>query len=160
MEMISEAEAHEILEGKDLIAIGMRADEVRRKLHGARTTFVRGLEIRVDAPISSMPARTSAGEVRIVGRPTSLDAAIQGVRDGAKLAGTIPLTAFSLADLVALDPASLAGTCRSLREAGLEAVAEAPLDLLGDAAESVATARRAGLTVARLTVHALDSNDR
>ena len=68
--MISEAEAQELLESKDLIAIGMRADDVRRRLHGARTTFVRVFELHVDVPVTSLPPRTSAGEFRIVGSPT------------------------------------------------------------------------------------------
>ena len=41
MEMITESDAQELLESPDLLAIGVRADDVRRTLHGARTTFVR-----------------------------------------------------------------------------------------------------------------------
>ena len=55
MEMISEVEAQAILDGRDLIAIGVRGDEVRRRLHGTKTTFVRVFEIHVDAPPSALP---------------------------------------------------------------------------------------------------------
>ena len=82
LEMISETEAQELLVGKDLIAIGMKADDVRRRLRGTQTTFVRVFEIHVDAPATSLPARTSAGEFRIVGTPRSLEAAIGAVRSG------------------------------------------------------------------------------
>jgi aminodeoxyfutalosine synthase len=157
MEMISDVEAQEILASRDLIAIGMKGDEVRRRLHGAKTTFVRVFEIHVDAPPSALPPGTSAGEFRIVGRPQSLDAAIGAVRAAVALAGHVPVTGFSLSDLLSLEGAmSLADACRALRAAGLEAVAEAPIDILQDPAVAIAAARSAGLAVTRLTVHALD----
>jgi hypothetical protein len=131
MEMITESDAREMLESPDLLAIGVRADGVRRRLHGARTTFVRVFEVHVDALPAAVPPKTSAGEFRIVGRPASLDAAIAAVRAAVSLAGGVPVTGFSLADLLALDgPSGLPGACRSLRDAGSLAIAEAPLDLL------------------------------
>jgi len=159
--MISEAEAQELLESKDLIAIGMRADEIRRKRHGGQTTFVRVFEIHVDAQPASLPSRTSAGEFRIVGSPRSLDAATAAVRNGRSVAGEVPLTGFSLADLVTLEgSSSLADTLRALREAGLEAISEVPLDRLDHAETAIAEARAAGLTVRRLTVDVQQPDDR
>ena len=158
--MITDGEAQELLETRDLIAIGMRADEVRRRLHGPRTTFVRVFEVHVDAPPGSLPPRTSAGEIRIIGRPGSLDAAMAAVRDAGRLAGSVPVTGFSLDALQALDGTSLAGVCGALRDAGLEAVSEAPLDLLDDPAVAVAAARGAGLAVRRLTINTLPAGDR
>lgn len=159
--MISEQEAREILDSRDLIAIGVRADEVRRKLHGTKTTFVRVFEIHVDAPASSLPAATSAGEFRMVGRPASVDAAVAAVRAAVRLANGVPVTGYSLVDLLALEGVpSLADACRALRDAGLEAVAEAPLDLLPDPGVAIAAARGAGLAVTRLTVQALDPGSR
>ncbi len=154
--MISEVEARELLESPDLISIGVRGDEVRRRLHGAKTTFVRVFEIHVDAPPASLPERTSAGEFRIVGHPRALDTAIGATRAAVALAGGAPVTGFSLADLLSLDgSASLADACRALHAAGLEAVAEAPIDLLQDPTVAIAAARDAGLAVTRLTVHIL-----
>ena len=92
--MISELEAQELLESKNLITIGMKADEVRRRLHGARTTFVRVFEIHVDAPVATLPPRTSAGEFRIVGTPASLDVAIDAVRSAKALAGDCAVDRF------------------------------------------------------------------
>jgi aminodeoxyfutalosine synthase len=161
MEMISDVEAQEILEGRDLIAIGVRGDEVRRRLHGARTTFVRVFEIHVEAPPPALPPRTSAGELRIVGQPQSADTAIGAVRAAAALADGVPVTGFSLADLLSFaGGSSLADTCRVLHDAGLEAIAEAPLDLLQDPAAAITAARGAGLAVTRLTVHSLDPGSR
>jgi aminodeoxyfutalosine synthase len=160
MEMISDSEAKELLDTRDLIAIGMRADEVRRRLHGPRTTFVRVFEIHVGAPPGALPPRTSAGEVRIVGRPSSLDAAVAAVRAAVGLASSVPVTGFSLDDLLTFDGTSLAGACGALRDAGLEAIGEAPLDLLDDPGVAVAAARGAGLAVRRLTINTLPAADR
>ena len=159
--MITDSEAQELLDTRDLIAIGVRADEVRRRLHGPRTTFVRVFEMHVDAPPGSLPARTSAGEFRIIGRPASLDAAIAAVREARRLAGSVPVTGFSLEDLLTLDgTSSLSGACGALRDAGLEAIGEAPLDLLDDPGAAVEAARNAGLAVRRLTISALPAADR
>ena len=159
--MISESEAQEILQNRDLIAIGIRADDVRRRLHGSRTTFVRVFDLHVDAPPASLPSSTSAGEFRIIGRPASLEAAVAAVRNALRVAGSVPVTGFSLVDLLAIGRApALADTCRALRDAGLETVADAPLDLLADPGVAVTAARGAGLTVARLTVSALGPGDR
>jgi hypothetical protein len=149
--MISETEAQELLVSKDLIAIGMKADEVRRRLRGTQTTFVRVFEIHVDAPAASLPARTSAGEFRIVGTPRSLEAAIGAVRSGRALAATTALTGFSLSDLVALG--SLEETLRVLRGEGLDEISEVPLDILEAPAAAITAARSAGVAVRRLTVN-------
>ena len=128
-------------------------------MHGARTTFVRVFEVHVDAPVPARPAGLSAGEVRIVGRPASEAAATGAVRAAAALADGAPLTGFSLPDLYALapDPDALAELCSRLHDAGLEAIADTPLDsnLLEDVPTAVRAARDAGLGVWRLTLHAL-----
>ena len=69
---VVEADAQLLLDTPDLIAVGIIADDVRRRLHGARTTFVRVFEIHVDATPAVLPSRTTPGEVRIVGKPSSL----------------------------------------------------------------------------------------
>ena len=152
--MISEIEARELSDSKDLIAVGMRADEVRRRLRGTETTFVRVFEIHVDALPESLPPRTSAGEFRLVGSPRSLDEALAAVRAGRGLAGSLPLTGFSLSDLAELDgSSSCEHTLRVLREEGLEEISQVPLDGLEQATAAIACARDAGLAVRRLTVN-------
>jgi len=158
---IDESEAHRILESPDLIAIGVRADDVRRQLHGARTTFVRVFEIHVDGVPAALPARVAAGEFRIVGQPGSVQAAVDAVRSVRALAGDVPVTGFTLADLQHLGGASFRELCTALSDAGLYAVAEVAVDLLQpDAVRAVAVARGAGLQLTRLTVHALRSSER
>jgi len=159
--MISEADLQELAESKNLLTIGVRADEVRRRLHGTRTTFVRVFEIHVEAPVSALPPRTSAGEFRIVGSPKSLRGAADAVRNARVIAAKTPLTGFSLAELTELEGASsLHETCRVLREAGLDGIADVPLDALHDAATTITTARGADLMVTRLIVNAARDHDR
>jgi len=158
---LDENDARLILDCKDLIAVGVAADTVRRRLHGARTTFVRVFEVHVDAPPAALPPRVSAGEFRIVGRPSSADAAVAAVGAAAAIAGGVPVTGFSLVDLQSLAPGtSLGAFCTALRRAGLGAVAELPVDLFDDVGAAVESARAAGLAVLRLTVQTLADDDR
>ena len=163
VDLFSEADARELLQTPDLIAIGIRADEVRRRRHGARTTFVRVLEVHAGAPLSVFPSRVSAGEIRIVGRPETLEGAVTVVRATVSLAAGIPVTGFALADLQTLASEvgrSFGDVCRELRSAGLEAIAEVAVDNEVDLPPAVAEARSAGLTVSRLVVHALTPDTR
>ncbi len=157
---ILEADAQLLLDTPDLIAAGAIADDMRRRLHGTRTTFVRVFEVHVDAPPTALPARTASGELRIVGKPGSLDAAVAAVKAAAALGVPAPLTGFSLSDLLAVDGHALGDVCARLHEAGLVAVADVPIDLLPDPASAVREARKAGLHVRRLTTHALQADRR
>jgi hypothetical protein len=167
---LSTEDARSLLSTPDLIAVGVQADEVRRAMHDARTTFGRVLEVHVDAVPTALPQDAHAGELRIVGRPATDGAAIAAVkalvelgegRPGRDGNARRPLTGFSLADLLALAGSveDLKHLCRRLRGAGLEAIAEVPIDLLDDAAAAIRAARRGQLKVWRLTVHALSSGD-
>lgn len=159
---LTQAEAAALLAGHDLIAIGSRADQVRRQRHGARTTFVRVLELHVDAPPSNAPANLAAGEIRIIGRPASVDAAVAAVRSAASFANSTPVTGFALEDLQSLSREahrSLADVCRALRAAGMDAVAEVAIDTLGDF-RAVEEVRAAGLGAARLVVRELAGDAR
>ncbi len=157
MESLTHADTIALLDSHDLITIGSRADDVRRRIHGVRTTFVRVFDVHVDAPPSAAPASMAAGEIRIVGRPASTDAALAAVTAAISIAGGTAVTGFALDDLASLAGAehrTLADLCRALRAAGLEAVAEVAIDTLGDF-RVVEEARAAGLAATRLTVQAL-----
>jgi aminodeoxyfutalosine synthase len=151
--LLSLEDAGAVLASHDLIAIGMMADEVRRRMHGADATFLRVFEMHLDAIPSTLPANVAAGEFRIVGIPGSLDVATSAVTAARRLAGDAVLTGFSLADLDALATAS-SGAWAALRKAGLDGIAEAPVDSLPAAALTIVSARSAGLSVQRMTVHA------
>lgn len=75
-----------------------------------------------------------------------------------RLASGVPVIGFALSDLQTLASAEgrpLDEVVAGLRDAGLEAIAEVPLDVCDGAAAAIETARGAGLRVERLTVHAL-----
>jgi aminodeoxyfutalosine synthase len=153
------------VEDTNLIAFGARGDEERRRRHGVKTTFVRVLEVHVDAIPATIPAGVTAGEVRVIGAPPTVAAATAAVTAAIAAAGTVPVTAFSLADLMELGGGSIAGladVAARLAGAGLQAVADAPIDVLTDAAGAVSAAVKAGLQVPRLTVRdaGADARDR
>jgi hypothetical protein len=156
-DMVSDDDARLLLASHDLIAVGMMGDEVRRRLHDRRTTFVRVFEIHVDAVPASMPTGVRAGEVRLIGNPVSIDRARAAVQAARILAPVVPLTGFSLADVAAWD-GSTSDACRALHDAGLDAVAEVPLDRLTNAPGAIEAARVAGLSVPRLTVDSVDGD--
>ena len=155
---LSVAEAHALLADTNLITVGARGDEERHRHHGTRASFVRVLDVHVDAVPEAIPAHASPGEIRVVGCPGSFDAAVAAVARAAVLAGSIPFTAFALSDLAELcggDLSKLRDLCRALRGAGLRAIADAPLDLVDEQGDAVRAARDGGLSVPRLTIHSL-----
>ena len=131
----------------DIIHIGVTADEVRRTHHGMRTTFVRVADVSASGDAAlSWPA--AAGEIRIVGTPTSMASAVARVEQIAATAGSVPLSGFSLADLESLaarEGITLRLLLESLHDAGLELVAEAPFDRLEDPRRSIEQVNIAGL---------------
>jgi len=153
------ADFRELTSSHDIISIGMRADEVRRQLHGTTTTFVRVVEAGLSGDVVVPPG---AGEVRILGTPDDRSAAV--ARIGAVLAQSrgVPVSAYSLADLeqlAAREGVTLRSILEELRASGLELVAEAPFDRLQDPHRSIEEVNIAGLALARLTVHQLSAED-
>jgi len=108
---ISLDEARALLAERDLITVGARGDDERRRRHGARTTFVRVLEVHAGAIPASIPTGATPGEVRVVGRPASAEEAVAAVKAALAAAGTVPVTAFSLADLFDLAGHTIVGLC-------------------------------------------------
>src|SRR5437588_8765733 len=158
---VTDAELTTLSQTPDIITLGMLADDVRRQRHGTKTTFVRVATVSAEpgAPVAHPP---SAGELRIAGAPASRTAALDRVREVAAGAGAAVVTGFSLADLEALaarEGVTLRAVLEELRAAGLELVAEAPIDRLQDVRRSIEEVNIAGLTLARLTVHQAPSAD-
>lgn len=164
--MATMVDAQSILSTRNLIDVGVQADDVRRQMHGARTTFVRVLEIAVeeDSAGAALDDDVTVGEFRLVGAPSEIGvvaatsmAAALAKRHRAVGKHSGPVTGFSLSALRGLtnDSASFAALCRRLRDAGLEAIAEVTLDDMDDLEDAIVAAREAGLGVWRLTVHSV-----
>src|SRR6266542_20125 len=157
----SQQELSSLAATHDIISLGMLADDVRRQRHGTKTTFLRVADVAAEraAPIVVPPA---AGEIRIVGVPTTRRDAIDRVTSVATAVHGIALSAFSLADLeqlAAREHVTLRAVLEELRAAGLELIAEGPVDLLQDPRRSIEEVNIAGLSLARLTVHQSPSSD-
>ena len=152
---LTRAQAEALLADPDLVSVGMLGEQARIMTTGARVAYGRVLEI---TETGSFEGAADAGEVRIVATPSSPEDALLKTSAAAKASAGRPLTGFSLAALLSLsggDHLALSDLARALRKAGLEAVAEAPLDRLGDtenAVEVVRAALHGGLAVRRATV--------
>lgn len=141
--------------GRDLIALGMAADAVRRRRHGDRTTFVQVVPAPVSDPVLAEAIAGDAGEVRLTGAPATAEAAVAAVRTVAEQAGGVPVTGFAYGDLDALcgrDPGRLGDLLAALREAGLAQLASLAADALADPRPVVAVLRGSGACVSSLTL--------
>jgi aminodeoxyfutalosine synthase len=157
----TDAELTSLASSHDIIAIGMMADEVRRGRHGGVTTFVRVSDVAAD-PGAPVAVPRAAGEVRIVGIPSDRASALARVKEVVANAGSVPVSAYSLADIEQLagrERVTLRALLEELHAAGLELVAEAPFDQLQDARRSIEEVNIAGLGLARLTIHQLPTAD-
>jgi aminodeoxyfutalosine synthase len=158
---VTDAELATFAVSHDIITLGMAADELRRAEHGSRTTFVRVTDVSAE-PGAAIEIPPAAGEVRIVGVPTSVTQAVQRVQEVVDAAGPVPVSAFSLSDLEQLassEHVPLRALLEALAQAGLELVAQAPFDQLRDPRLAVEEVNIAGLSLARLTIQALPSAD-
>lgn len=156
---VTDAEIASLATSPDIITLGMLADNARRLRHGARTTFVRVADVPVESAGTVSPP-PSAGEIRVVGAPATRDAAVARVKAVADAARGVAVSAFSLADLeqlAARQQVTLRSILEELRAAGLDLVAEAPIDRLQDPRRSIEEVNIAGLALARLTIHQLSS---
>ena len=143
----------------DIISLWMLADEARRHRHGTRTTFVRVADVASE-PGAALAWPPAAGEIRIVGAPSSRFGAVERVREVAARASGVPVSAFSLAELeqlAAREGVTLRSILEELHAAGLDLVAEAPFDQLRDPRRSIEEVNIAGLALARLTIQQLPS---
>src|SRR5580693_165063 len=152
---VSDRELSTLAASPDIISIGIAADEARRERHGVRTTFVRVRDVD-GVPGAPIPPASAAGEIRIVGAPGTR------VKEVTAAACNVPVSAFSLADLerlAAREHVTLRALLEELHSAGLELIAEAPVDRLQDPRRSIEEVNIAGLALARLTFHQWPSSD-
>ena len=158
---VTEAELSGLAASHDIISLGMRADDVRRRLHDNRTTFLRVADVPAE-PGAAVEVPHGAGEIRIVGTPATRLQALARVSEVVAASRGIPVSAFSLADLEQLSVRERV-TLRALLEdccaAGLELVAEAPFERLQDPRRSIEEVNIAGLSLARLTIEQLPELD-
>jgi aminodeoxyfutalosine synthase len=136
----------------DILSVGMLADEVRRRAHGTRVTFVRVACCAHDKPLAEA-VPPAAREVRLTGTPASLEVALTAVHAARAVAGDRVLSGFSIADLQGLAQGhSLKHVLHKLREAGLSSIADVPVDRMEDGEAMLEAATAAGFEHIRLTM--------
>lgn len=141
----------------DILSLGMLADRVRRRQHGGKVTFVRVVRWSVDAP-PEKSAFAAAREVRLLGSPVSLKAAVADVTAARQAAGARLVSGFStdaIRGLATKDGVRFGVALEELRAAGLESVAEVSLDDVDTVADDVECLSTAGYGAIRLGVRAL-----
>jgi aminodeoxyfutalosine synthase len=148
---LSTGEIRDLAAAPDILPLGMLADALKRRLHGPRVTFLRVSLWRLDgggAPAVAPAAR----ELRLIGSPESLTVAVQAVAAARSVAGARTLAAFTWNAVERVAGSDLTGALEQLRAAGLDAVAELPLDAATDAAAALDHMTIAGFRQARLTI--------
>jgi aminodeoxyfutalosine synthase len=156
-EPLSDPDIQALESGRDIVALGMMADSVRRNLHGTQATYVRVFDLKL-SEIKSARVPETAGEIRIFETPGTLDGAVSAVTAALDVAGEIPLSAFCLFELTKLQeplPVILA----ALRQAGLELLTQAPLDRLKSPEHALEAVTDAGMQLARLTINETPSRE-
>src|SRR5204862_5552920 len=100
---------------------------------------------------TSAPVPAQAGEVRVFETPQTLQRCVDLVKRALDAAGSTPLSAFCLFELSKL-PEGLPVVLPALKQAGLELVAQAPIDRLRSPEPALEAVSDAGLQLARLTI--------
>ena len=151
-ERLTADELRDLAATPDILSIGMLADEMRRRAHGTRVSFARVATCAFDKPLAEAVPPT-AREVRLTGTPPSLDAALTAIASAKAVAGERLLSGFSLADLQALAGGRpLETVLRRMRDAGLEAPAEVPVDRLASVEAALEALAASGFDHVRLTI--------
>src|SRR5437868_10828828 len=81
----------ELAASPDILPAGMLADALKRRLHGARVTFLRVAVCPFDRSFADA-VPPAAGEVRITGAPETLAVALSAVDSARAVAGERPVT--------------------------------------------------------------------
>jgi aminodeoxyfutalosine synthase len=122
-------------------------------MHDGRVTFVRVSHCALDQSFSDQ-VEPAAREIRITGSPESLAVAIAAIHAARALAGDRVVAGCSWNDVARL--AAVEGgaepVLQALRGAGLDALAELPLDAMPESGEAIEQLRSAGFDELRLTI--------
>jgi aminodeoxyfutalosine synthase len=152
-ERLTAAEITELASTPDILALGMLADALRRRLHDTRVTYLRVATCACDEPLAEKVLPV-AREVRLTGTPESLELAVTAVTQARAVAGGRALSGFSWAvvDALSRDDHNVSRVLEELRQAGLDAVAELPLDAMPNPAAALERVAAAGFDQLRLTI--------
>jgi aminodeoxyfutalosine synthase len=161
-EALSEEEIHELGASPDIVSLGMLADTTRRRARGAQTTYLRVAICAFDGSFAET-VPPAAHEVCIIGTPPTAAVALSAIRSAKAVAGDRVVSGLAWGDVERLAADREGGVPAVLREwraAGLESLAEVPLDVVPDADGVLSELQRAGFDRLRLTVERADAGPR
>ena len=144
-----------IASDENILVLGMRADDARRKRAAARVYYQRVHVLEARDVTDGLIIPDAASEARLMDTPASFEEALRLIRAVVLAAGRRPVAAYSLAEIAARVKDGWGDWRTVLTEmakAGVTDFAEVPADLLSNLDELVAMARSAGFGVQRLTV--------
>lgn len=146
----------------DILPLGMLADASRRRLRGTTVTYARVARCPVDEPCTTAMLGL-ATEIRITGAPESLGRAVAAIAAARAVGGDRVISGLSWLDVERLageDGASVSGVLQDLRAAGLDAVADLPLDRVANMPEALDRLIELGFERLRLTVDSASAAER
>ena len=150
-ERLSPDEVRELARTPDILPLGMLADALRKRLHGSRVTFLRVAVCAFDQSIADA-VPPAARELRLTGSPQTLDEAVGAVQAARSVAGLRTVSAFTWSDAERWREADGQGVLKKLHDAGLDAIAELPLDKIGDPRTALKALSARGFTQVRLSI--------
>ena len=150
-ERLSPDEVRELARTPDILPLGMLADALRKRLHGSRVTFLRVALCAFDQSIADA-VPPAARELRLTGSPQTLDEAVGAVQAARSVAGLRTVSAFTWSDAERWREADGQGVLKKLHDAGLDAIAELPLDKIGDPRTALKALSARGFTQVRLSI--------
>ena len=159
-ETLSPDDIHDLARTPDVLPLGMMADVVRRRLRGTTVTYLRVSSAPFDQSMTAtvLPA---AREVRVTGSPESLSVARNAIRTAREIAGDRVLSAFGWADVSRLaEGGSVHRVLEDFRIAGLDAVADLPLDEIADLPAALEALTAAGFERLRLGIARIAAAER
>ena len=150
-ERLSPEQVRNLVSTPDILPLGMLADALRKRLHGNRATFLRVAVCAFDQSIADA-VPPAARELRLTGSPQTLDEAVGAVHAARSVAGLRTVSAFTWADAERWRDAEGQGVLKKLHDAGLDAIADVPLDKLGDPRTALKALSARGFTQVRLSI--------
>ena len=150
-ERLSPEQVRNLVSTPDILPLGMLADALRKRLHGNRATFLRVAVCAFDQSIADA-VPPAARELRLTGSPQTLDEAVGAVHAARSVAGLRTVSAFTWVDAERWRDAEGQGVLKKLHDAGLDAIADVPLDKLGDPRTALKALSARGFTQVRLSI--------
>lgn len=161
-ERLSDADISQLAATADILPLGMLADAVRRRLHDTTVTYLRTADCAFDRSFADA-SQTAARELRITGSPGTLEIAVAAVESARAVAGDRTVSGFSWVDVARMSEAGgtpVPATLERLRAAGLDALAEVPMDRVEKLESVLRQLTDAGYRQLRLTIEKAPAAER